>query len=642
MPAAPGTALEDLDAGAEHRQAPAGAPAPAGRLPAWLAVAWERRAALLVVTLTALLAVPLVVALGVLRQPRWFPTLDIAWTELRVRDVASDHPPLVGLAGRIGTENQGSHPGPLSFWAMWPFYQLFGATSWALQAAGVAMHVAAMSVAVWIAHRRGGAALALGVAAVLVVLARAHGAGTLAEPWNPWLPLFWWMVLLLAVWSVVCGDLPLLPVTVFAASFCMQTHIPYVGIAGALLGLAAGAAALAAYRSRRDPAERRRFLKWGLLAAGVGVVVWIPPVIDELTNTPGNLSIIKDYFSDPGEDPIGMRQGVELLLVRLNVFRLAPHLVPDSWALSESTVPGVGLVVAWAAAAVMAWRLRHRALTRLHLVLGASLVLAAVSLSRIFGVVWYYLSLWVWGIALLMLVAIGWTVSALVERRLSRPAGRRAATVGKVALGGVTILFAFLFTIDAAYVQAPAADLSSTVAGIAPSTVDALAKDGSRDDGEPTYLVSWTDPISIGSLGYGLFLELEREGFDVGAAEPYQTHPLGVTRHRLLDAEDADAEVHLSVGPDIATWRAKPDVEQVAAFDPRSPEERGEYERLRAEVVDELTDAGLSDLVPGVDENLFTTSLDPRIPSSVHDRMVRMLDLGLPTAVFVGPPDAAG
>ncbi|MGZ4214252.1 MAG: hypothetical protein ACXVQV_13560, partial [Actinomycetota bacterium] len=68
------------------------------------------------------LAIGLTTALVVVSRIRWYPQLDLAMTELRVRDVASAHRPLVGLIGRIGTPaNQGSHPGPISFYLLWPF-----------------------------------------------------------------------------------------------------------------------------------------------------------------------------------------------------------------------------------------------------------------------------------------------------------------------------------------------------------------------------------------------------------------------------------------------------------------------------------------------------------------------------------------
>jgi hypothetical protein len=260
-------------------------------------------------------------------------------------------------------------------------------------------------------------------------------------------------------------------------------------------------------------------------------------------------------------------------------------------------------------------------------------VLGVVTLSRIFGYVWYYLSLWAGGLAALMLLAAGWTLCVLIGRR--RAANRRTATAGKLALAGIAILFTALFTIDAAYVNAPDPKLTRTLGEIVPPTVDALT-DGSAPGGGRggRYLVTWADPIAIGSPGYALLNELERAGFDVGTLEIYGG---SVTPHRVMEPAEATAEVHLSIGRDIRTQRGKAGVQQVAYFEPRSPGRRAEYERLRARVIDELEGAGLSELVPRVDDNLFVATIDTRVPKPTRARMVRMFDLGLPTAVFVGP-----
>ena len=60
-----------------------------------------------------------------------------------------------------------------------------------------------------------------------------------------------------------------------------------------------------------------------------------------------------------------------------------------------------------------------------------------------------------------------------------------------------------------------------------------------------------------------------------------------------------------------------------------------EFGRLRVRVIDDLQAAGLSDLVPRVDDNLFVVTVDERLRRPTRDRLVRMFDLGLPTAVFV-------
>ena len=136
--------------------------------------------------LWALLAIPFVVALVALAHPHWFPVLDMAQTELRIRDVWSAHPPLIGLPGRIGTiARQGSHPGPISFWLLSPFYRLFGATAWAMDAAAVCLNVVVIGATLWLARRRGGVLLALGFAAVSLLAAlvlRLDGAHPGVEP----------------------------------------------------------------------------------------------------------------------------------------------------------------------------------------------------------------------------------------------------------------------------------------------------------------------------------------------------------------------------------------------------------------------------------------------------------------------------
>jgi hypothetical protein len=606
---------------------------------------WQPRPAVVIVLLLLVLSVPLVVALVVLRSPRWYPVLDLAWTEMRIRDVFSSHPPLIGLTGRIGQlGSQGSHPGPLSFYALWPLYQLFGAASWAMEAAAVSLNVLAMGAALWIAYRRGGIRLTLAVAAVLAVLARAYGTPILTQPWNPYMPVLWFFVFILAVWSVACDDLPVLPVVAFAGSFCAQTHVPYLGTCVALGVGVVVYASLRAYRRRRNRAELRRFVQWGLISAGIAVLVWIPPVIDQLTSSPGNLSVLYDYFRNPPESPLGLRDGVDVLLVHLNPWRLVTKELANrqlftgqSQAAGGSTLPGIGLLVVWAGSAFAAWRLRHRALLRLDVVLAAALVLGLFSVSRIFGFVWFYLVLWAWALTALLVLAIVWAAVALVDRYVHPT--RQWAAAGAIALLGTTVVFATLFTFDASSAQVPAPRLSRTLSAIVPPTTKALERGsvaGTGRDGR--YLVTWFDPVNIHAPGFGFMNELERAGYDVKALKPFGP---AVTRHRTIDPAKTTAVVHLSIGgDDIREWGAKPGVEEVAYHDPRSRAERVEYDRLRSEAIAELEAAGRPDLVPSVDGNVFGASLDPRVPERVRDKLSRMADLGLPAAVFVGPVSA--
>ena len=218
----------------------------------------RRLDALVIGALLVVLAFPLLVALVVLRRPHWYPLLDMAQTELRVRDISAGHPPLIGLAGRIGPfgPNGGSHPGPLSFYALWPVWKAFGGSAYGLFAANVALDGVAIGLCLWIAWRRGGRSLVLAMAAVLAVLTRAYGVYLLTLPWNPYLPVLWWFLFVLAVWSVLADDLAMIPVAVFAGSLCVQTHISYLGLVGGLVLVIAVRLGHQRFRRRRDAKAR--------------------------------------------------------------------------------------------------------------------------------------------------------------------------------------------------------------------------------------------------------------------------------------------------------------------------------------------------------------------------------------------------
>jgi hypothetical protein len=579
----------------------------------------------LVAGLVALLTLPLVMALIELHAPKWYPLADLAQTELRVRDVGTSHSPTIGLAGRLGTlANQGSHPGPLSFWSLAPVYRLMGATSFAMQTAAVSLHVVAAALVLWIARRRGGLGLTLAMAAMLAVLIRGYGTSILTEAWNPYLPVLWWLVFVLAVWSVVSRDVKLLPVAVVAGSFCMQTHLPYLGVAGGMFAAAMLVLAVDTYRRRREPGAVREVVRWTALAAGVGIVLWILPVIEQLTHDRGNLWVVWHELTNPPEEPVGLRRGVELMLVHLNPWTL---LARRPRATTGAIWPGVLLLLSWTAGVGVAWRLRHRALLRLDLVLAFALVLGTVAMTRIHGLVWYYLVLWAWGINALLVLTIGWSAILLASRRVADPRRQMLERAGAGALALVTVVFVVLFAVDAQEAEVPEAGRSRAVARLVPSTVAAL----NHDD---RYLVTWADPIAIGSQGYGLFNELDRRGFDVGVP---RVHGPGAARHRVFDPGEATAHVHLAVGPEIDKARGAPGARQVAYVDARSAAQRLEYQQLRVRVIDELRAVDRLELIADVDSNLFTTIFDVTLPEPARQLMVRMLEIGQPVAVFLGP-----
>jgi hypothetical protein len=561
----------------------------------------------------AVVGLPLLIAAVVLHGRSYFPVLDLAMTEFRVRDVGGSHTPLIGLPGRIGTfPDQGSHPGPLSFWLLAPAYRLLGSSAWAMLTASIVINIAALGVALGLAFRRGGLWLTGGVAVWLTVAMHGYGIGVLTQPWNPYLPLVAWTVAVLAAWMAVEGDHLMLVPLVIAGSFCAQTHVPYLSLGVGLFGFAAAVTGYRWYRGRRE-------VRWSLLwSVAVGFVVWLPPIIDQLVHDPGNIRMLQQHFMNPPEEPIGVGEGVRLLLRHLDLLPALKFGAGGFLEQGSSGLAGLVLLLVWAASVVVAWRMRHRALLWLHATLAVVLVLETLSMARIFGKVWYYLTLWAWSITLAMAFA---AVASFVVA-LGRDQWRKGALIAAGLLG----VYGFVsLVVDAADADVPESQLSAPLGELIDPTVAAL-------DASGRYVVTWTDAAFFGSQGYGLVNELERAGLDVGVDPTFR---VPVTPQRVVDRADVTAEVHLSTGGYIDEWRARPDAEEIAFADTRTPAEIDEFDALHDEVLAGLDDAGLDDLVDTLDTNLFGVSLDPRVPTELAEKMARMLIIGVPAAVFV-------
>jgi hypothetical protein len=102
--------------------------------------------------------------------------------------------------------------------------------------------------------------------------------------WNPHFGLAFLIAAAATAWAVACGRFGWWPVAVLCSSVAAQCHLVYAvpGIAVAVI------APLAAFAYRHRP-PRRRWAAWGLV---VGAVCWIPPLVQQLIDHPGNLSLV--------------------------------------------------------------------------------------------------------------------------------------------------------------------------------------------------------------------------------------------------------------------------------------------------------------------------------------------------------------
>lgn len=475
-------------------------------------------AAPLVGATLVLVVLPAVAAAVTAASRPWYASSDQAIMLLRVFDVGGDHTPLVGAWSRWGW----AHPGPSAYWALAPFAQALGPAG-ALTGAGM-LNAAAIVASIAVVVRRGDLAKAVTAALVVALVVHAGGVAHLVDIWNPRIAFFPFLLFLFIVWSVLSGDRWLLPAAAAVGSFAVQAHIGYGLVVGGLLLVAAARARLTRGEEDAGLTRPQRLLVWGSVA--VLLVMWVPPVVQQVSTGPGNLTALIDYGRDPDGPAAGWSFAAGVFGWQMRP--TGPWISGQDtnavgFAVTGSAIPAVGFVVLVAASAWWAFRRGSLDTAWMGIIALVGTALAFVATAQIRGISVPYLVRWWWGIAALATLAVVWTVLEAASGRL-RQVLVAGALIVLVATSGRTLL-----SLPA---PVPGADTSRAIGGVSPLVAREL-------DGTSSYLVRSVSSRTWGATGPALLLELERRGFDV-AVEPGPLAELAYGEWRVAGAAEVD------------------------------------------------------------------------------------------------------
>lgn len=378
--------------------------------------------------------------------PEVYPRSDLAVIEIDVLHATRGFWDL-GAYSRFGFR----HPGPLHAYLLAPLYGLSGGQHLALPAAAWLLNLACLGFVAWAAVRYLPPWPALAMAAAVAALGiRADGLAV--SIWNPHAIVFPLAAAIVAASVAAAGHPAFLAAAVAGASFLAQTHVGLVPCAAVLVLLPGIATAVAALRSRRaDPDAARRNARGLMIAAVVGVALWIPPLTEQVTGKPGNLTQIVSFFQSPERTS----QPVPLAA------RFAGHAFASVWR-PDLELPGgnplriarartwlywsAGQVLAVCLVAAVAWRRRQRVRCWLGLTVLLTSAVGLAAATRIESPAPDHVLYWFAAVGTL---AAGLWIGAVAERLGAwRPARLPAAPDARIWSAAIVLAAAGAATVD--------------------------------------------------------------------------------------------------------------------------------------------------------------------------------------------------
>ena len=432
--------------------------------------------------------------------PDLAPQSDDALIDLHVRNVVTDGQP-VGAYSRFGW----SHPGPLYFQWLAPFYLAGGSRHLGVVIGTAALNVFAVCLLLWVTARASASLALPGALTICLGLFLFRVDGLIASPWNPHAGILMLGALIASAAAASIGQWRWLPVTAALASFVVQAH---VGFALAAIAIAAMAGVLVALRAISGAEARRglaRALAWSI---AVIALVWALPLIDELR--PGgdhNLRHVMAFFTT--SRPYSPA-AAERAFASMWTAPFAPGLAISIDGPPTASRIVVRLAIAEAAllaAVAIFWRVRRAGFEHaLALVTAAASVAAWMSLRRLPELPRDYTVLWV-----SMLGALSW--SLILAAPLSLLANRARADARRGVTPGRLLIASAIAVTLAAAVQVRTHYLADSA--LRPR-VDELARLAARGLGRPDASRVHVDVTQdLWGVQAGVILQLDRLGYDL-------------------------------------------------------------------------------------------------------------------------------
>jgi hypothetical protein len=428
----------------------------------------------------------------------------------------------------------------------------------------------------------------------------------------------------------------MLPMLTALACVCAQIHVSYLPLCGGIGLYALFFFAQSWYRAT-SRAQAREHLRLVITSVLIAVVLWLPPIVEQLTRSPGNLATLVQYFANPPERErsLGLSNGILTAVADLDpaylVYAISRPGVFREWIDPwPQATHGAPVLAVWALVALATWK-RVPELRKLHGLLFASFLVNVVAVSRILGFPMPYLLFPGWAIGMGITVVTGAAVSIACARKWQAP-----KLVRGTLIAALSVLFGCIVRLAVTVPEARPPDPASAaqLAQLAPQVAEGLRLRRGAATGESgRYFLKSSEVLPHGQI-FGLLNELERRGFSAIMQPPFGWN---IGKHRIGNEADATARLHLATGGFAEDMRRSSEATLLAYVDPRTPAERADYEVLKGIVVSDLRRLGRAAVADRIDWDLGAAEWIPELDAFSRVAIRKMVEMGTPAAVYVEP-----
>jgi hypothetical protein len=502
------------------------------------------------VVLTFLVFLVSAVALVVRWRDDFTPVGDLAIAELTVREVGR-HAVLLGPYSRF----RWWHPGPMLWYLLALPYRLLGGRSIGTSVGSALISGIGATGVVLAAARVGGRRLAWWSALVVGLFVWSMGPELLRYPWNPYVTVLPVALFVMLAWAAACGEAWAIPAGLGTGTFLVQSHIGYGPMVAAITVTAAAVLGVRRWRGDLElPWPRLR--RAGVVSVILLVLLWAPPLVEQVMHDPGNGREVLRFFREHTPDhTLGDGTSTTYRGLGTVVEQLVAHRTGYGVSRAMPAWTDITTLVALAVALVVALRRRlHDALV----LLGLTAVLGAVSVwsvSRIIGTVEPYLVQWIAVLSPIAWIAVGAVATRAVPAR-DQLGTDRARTLVQAA-GAVVVAGAVLLTGINAWSSVQALPPDAQISPSARRFMDAVVAAIPRDSREPV-LVKIGDQQAW-PWAASAVLELEKAGIPVRVD---REHGWLISGRLGTDSDDFDRQVLLTLSGEPGSAAARRDPRQ--------------------------------------------------------------------------------